>query len=216
LDFREYNRICSIEFADTAITQAWPVGLKTKPQKTKPRKTKKRTGPEEYTGTDCQQFAVWKCTGKFCWFCSEYVSYRDSVIDHIVAKSRADNPTEFQKLLHDLELPSDFNVNGIRNLLPAHHRCNSRKNDRVLSLAAMVELLRRAKRTERRVRKQIHKMEHGHWPTEAKLIFGHALEFEAMSEERAAFLHLVIRVLENWERRIVLFCKFQSRRLEFA
>jgi hypothetical protein len=48
-------------------------------------------------------------------------------IDHIIPERFAENTDELKAVLIEYDLPSDFELNGLNNLLPCHARCNNRK-----------------------------------------------------------------------------------------
>jgi 5-methylcytosine-specific restriction endonuclease McrA len=148
-----------------------------------------------------ERFAIWQANNGFCFYCSQYVDYPDTTIDHIIPIAMAKNPIEFQRLLRSYRLPPNFDVNACYNLLPCHHHCNRQKSDRVFLRAMMLDWLRQAKTNEKRVRACICKMQRDPWRHAAIISFETVLEQETMPKSYAARLHQIIRFLKEWEIR---------------
>lgn len=77
------------------------------------------------------RFAVWECHGKKCWMCNDPLRLLTTVVDHVIPHSLARKPSELARILEDLNLPADFNIDGFENLLPSCAPCNLRKGKRV-------------------------------------------------------------------------------------
>jgi 5-methylcytosine-specific restriction endonuclease McrA len=69
--------------------------------------------------------ALWRTNDGRCFFCGELVTFRELEIDHLIP--RVVNDTKLSELVASLELPVDFHLNHILNLVPTHGGCNRRK-----------------------------------------------------------------------------------------
>ena len=84
---------------------------------------------------EIERVAIWTAHSKRCAYCGEPLKYPDLEIDHILPRSLTKSPAKLKELISQLSLPSDFSITALRNLLPAHRVCNSRKRDRVFNEA---------------------------------------------------------------------------------
>ena len=81
------------------------------------------------------RIAIWRAHEKRCIY-REPVSSRASTIEHIVPESLLDQPAEYQRVRAEYGLLTDFNVNGLTNLVPTHSRpCNLGKGNRIFNPA---------------------------------------------------------------------------------
>lgn len=82
------------------------------------------------------------------------ITYENFDIDHIIPKenSNSENQEDWKRLKSTLKLPSDFELNGILNYVPAGERFNRvRKGNKKLSQSAIEADLRVAKNKAKRV-----------------------------------------------------------------
>jgi 5-methylcytosine-specific restriction endonuclease McrA len=77
------------------------------------------------------RFAVWQCHGAICWMCKEPLRFLATVIDHVIPESLSRRPAELERIIHNLGLPTDFDIDGFENLLPSCAPCNLAKGKRV-------------------------------------------------------------------------------------
>ena len=84
---------------------------------------------------EIERLAIWIAHSKRCGYCGDPLEYKDLEIDHILPASLAKSPEKLQALVLQLTLASDFSISALRNLLPAHGICNSRKRDKVFNEA---------------------------------------------------------------------------------
>jgi hypothetical protein len=84
---------------------------------------------------EIERVAIWTAHSKRCAYCGEPLKYPDLDIDHILPQSLAKDPGKLKELISQLALPPDFSIGALRNLLPAHRICNSKKRDRVFNEA---------------------------------------------------------------------------------
>jgi hypothetical protein len=80
-----------------------------------------------------KRFAIWTAHSKRCAYCEEPLKYSDLEIDHIIPRSLRKKPQELQNLLTQLSLQTNFDLDSLENLLPAHGSCNFRKKANVFS-----------------------------------------------------------------------------------
>ncbi len=76
--------------------------------------------------------ALWHANGNRCFYCQELVAFNDLQIDHLIPQSIP--PGDLSRVLNDLELGLDFNVDSPVNLVPTHSNCNSRKSNSLFSM----------------------------------------------------------------------------------
>jgi 5-methylcytosine-specific restriction endonuclease McrA len=69
--------------------------------------------------------AIWRANERRCFFCGEIVTFAELEIDHLIP--RAVNEAKLAELVTALELPVDFHLDHIVNLVPTHGNCNRRK-----------------------------------------------------------------------------------------
>jgi hypothetical protein len=74
-----------------------------------------------------RRIAIWDAHQRKCIYCSTPIMYDLLEIDHIIPERFANDRIEFERILADYDLPSDFDLNHWNNLLPCHKRCNNRK-----------------------------------------------------------------------------------------
>ena len=89
--------------------------------------------------------AIWRTNDGRCFFCEEAVPFRELEIDHLIP--RVTNTTRLSELMNSLDLPNDFHLDHLLNLVPTHGACNRRKGSNEfteatgdLYLSALVEL----------------------------------------------------------------------------
>lgn len=108
--------------------------------------------------TEAERYAVWSVHQRRCWLCRIPLEYKDTDIDHVVPEKLLAARGELERVLSDLGLPTEFNLNGPENWLPSHPRCNQEKSDRVLFLPVTRYLLDLTIRRAPEVRRQIDRM----------------------------------------------------------
>jgi hypothetical protein len=79
--------------------------------------------------------ALWRANDQRCFYCKELVSFRELEIDHVIAETTP--PERLTLLVEALALGADFDVNCIRNLVPAHNSCNRKKSDTEFSESSL-------------------------------------------------------------------------------
>jgi len=114
--------------------------------------------PEKKRFTAPERYAVWSVHERRCWICRIPLEYRDIEIDHVVPEKLLGVPQEMERVLNDLGLPPEFDINGPENWLPIHPQCNREKSDSVLLLPATSYLLQRISRRAPEVRRKIELM----------------------------------------------------------
>jgi hypothetical protein len=82
-----------------------------------------------------ERIAIWTAHSKRCAYCEEPLKYTDLEIDHIIPRSLRKKPQELHKLLVQLSIHANFDLDSLDNLLPAHGSCNFRKKANVFSQA---------------------------------------------------------------------------------
>jgi 5-methylcytosine-specific restriction endonuclease McrA len=74
-----------------------------------------------------QRRAVWEAWGKRCFYCHEPLKWDDLQLDHVIPKSFTDR-AEQKRLYKEADLPPDFDVEAIDNIVPCCSSCNRRKS----------------------------------------------------------------------------------------
>jgi hypothetical protein len=69
--------------------------------------------------------AIWRANDSRCFFCREVVTFRELEIDHLIP--RAISQSKLTELIVSMELPVDFHLDHMLNLVPTHGDCNRRK-----------------------------------------------------------------------------------------
>ena len=85
--------------------------------------------------------AIWHAHGHRCIYCAELVAFSDLDVDHIVPSHLKDKPEELAKLLNNYGLSSDFDIDGLLNLVPSHRQCNLQKKGRILPKSRALHFL---------------------------------------------------------------------------
>jgi hypothetical protein len=76
-----------------------------------------------------------------CFYCSEPLSWDSMEIDHVIPERLDANPTDRACVFSDLVLPDDWCLTTDQNLVPACHRCNSKKLASLLPTKQLILLL---------------------------------------------------------------------------
>ncbi|MGK4118239.1 HNH endonuclease signature motif containing protein [Lysinibacillus capsici] len=106
------------------------------------------------------KYALWQAYQRRCAICyNDLFNYTDLEIDHIIPKSTQKDEKEFEDVKRRYELPTDFNIDGLENLRPAHHFCNNKKRNKQRTKETMEDLLITAQSKIRDVKKHIRKFE---------------------------------------------------------
>lgn len=102
------------------------------------------------------RIAIWRAHDKRCIYCGEPIAFTNLDIEHIVPESLLKDPQEFARVKTEYGLPADFNLNGLLNLVPAHHRpCNLSKSARVFNAARARYFLEIAETKEAKVARYV-------------------------------------------------------------
>lgn len=153
------------------------------------RRTKKNLTRQE-------KEAIWE-VDRICHYCEHSIDFRDVTIDHLVAKSLARKPKQLQETLRRLGLPPDYDLFDLPNLHACHSRCNSRKKDRPLSDALMMDWCARAAKNAPRIRKRIQQMQTEPSVVGAKRQMQEALKHLPESSSKAKKFRKAIRAIED-------------------
>lgn len=79
--------------------------------------------------------AIWRANSKKCFYCNEYVEFRDLEIDHIIPEKISNE--SFAEIKNKLLLGEEFEINSLKNLVPTHHSCNNKKSDAEFSESSL-------------------------------------------------------------------------------
>lgn len=147
--------------------------------------------------------AMYEIHGPLCARCRRCRELRDLTLDHVIPQYLANHPIEFQKHLHDMGLPPDYDVNAYYNLQLLCHFCNSQKSNRLYPPAVTLDMLRKAGKNAERVRKRVVKMRSAPRRARAILSLGDLLEHDQMSNADSDALQKAIGIIERLEIRVI-------------
>jgi 5-methylcytosine-specific restriction endonuclease McrA len=94
--------------------------------------------------SSAQRYAVWIAHGTTkgttkCWLCYEPIlDVRDLQVDHVIPRQIGSN--ELGRAVEEFGLPSNFDLDGYENLLPAHGRCNLQKHAHLFRATPLIQL----------------------------------------------------------------------------
>lgn len=101
------------------------------------------------------RIAIWRAHAKKCLYCGELINFGELDIDHVIPETLKDDSVELARIVAEFGLPSEFNLNSILNLVPAHRRCNIAKSGQLFNAATARFYLDIASRKEAAVLRQI-------------------------------------------------------------
>jgi hypothetical protein len=104
--------------------------------------------------------AIWLTHNRRCVYCSEPLSFSEVEIDHVIPEVLVGTP-ELPVIIARLDLPPAFDLFSIRNLLPAHRRCNLVKSSKVFDDAAARFFLHRAEGASANIQELVAKKKQG-------------------------------------------------------
>lgn len=81
----------------------------------------------KYRISTLQRLTLWRSFGERCAYSAEPLSYRDLHIDHILPERLIELPEEMQRLIENLGLGAEFEINSYFNWLPVHGKFNRQK-----------------------------------------------------------------------------------------
>lgn len=91
-----------------------------------------------------------------CFYTGSPIDHENLHVDHVIPEKYIDMPDELDKILRDLDLPCNFDLNSIYNLVPTKARTNLQKGDHFEPNDARFYLRQVAKNAEK-VREEIGK-----------------------------------------------------------
>lgn len=97
--------------------------------------------------------AIWRAHERRCIYCAEPVVFADLDVDHIIPSRLKDRPEELANLLDEYSLSTDFDVDGILNLVPSHRHCNLLKHGQILPKSRALHFLSIAESRYERARR---------------------------------------------------------------
>ena len=86
-----------------------------------------------------ERHAVWTVHGERCYMCTHQVDLKSMQVDHVVPESLI-GTQELESVKTQLNLLSDFDINGFENWLPACAPCNRRKSNVVFKPSLLIQL----------------------------------------------------------------------------
>jgi 5-methylcytosine-specific restriction endonuclease McrA len=78
-----------------------------------------------------ERFTVFVTYDECCYLCNEPLSVRSTEIDHVIPEHLLEKPVRLSKVLEQLGLASDFNIQDFGNWMPICGPCNKKKLGRV-------------------------------------------------------------------------------------
>lgn len=102
--------------------------------------------------------AIWSAYNNICFFCGRPLDWSDLHIDHLLPEFLTAVPNIFKQLLVDYELPPEFEINDITNLVPSHSRCNLRKSNELFNKKTTLYYFSITTRTKAKINAEIDKL----------------------------------------------------------
>jgi len=84
--------------------------------------------------------AIWQAHDQRCIYCTELVAFADLDVDHIIPEHLKEKPEQLTNLLNEYGL-SNFDIDGLLNLVPSHRRCNLQKKGQILQKSRALHFL---------------------------------------------------------------------------
>lgn len=116
------------------------------------------------TSDDLVRAALWEAYGKRCFWHGEPIAFAELEVDHLIPESLEKKPLELKKILKSASLPTDYDLQGLQNLVPSCGTCNGKKSAEVYKIPRLISLVQLVERTLPKVNKLIK-------PKKAKLSF---------------------------------------------
>lgn len=91
------------------------------------------------------RLAMWEAYGHRCAYCTRWIMYDAFQIDHVVPQRILGDAELLRTLSEALDLPDEFDYQGLENLIVTCVPCNRRKSDEPLDALPMKLALSRAK-----------------------------------------------------------------------
>jgi hypothetical protein len=85
--------------------------------------------------------AIWHAHDHRCIYCTEFVTFADLDIDHVIPSYLKEQPEELAKLLDEYGLDNEFDVDSLLNLVPSHRHCNLQKKSQILPKSRAIHFL---------------------------------------------------------------------------
>ena len=83
------------------------------------------------------RFALHKAYDCKCFYSGDFISYSEMVLDNLIPKKYTDKPNNLTELIKKYNLPEDFHLNDIYNLVPCKKEYNDLKRDYLLPTTDM-------------------------------------------------------------------------------
>ena len=144
------------------------------------------------------RFALWEVWGQRCAICRVYSLFQNIQTDHLIPESISID--RLAQIREERNLPDDFDVNGLENLVPACSQCNNRKrNDDYSEVLQFDILLRSAKKRKSDVERVVRRFRSNRNIVESvELISRVNLGEESNQELLAPFIESVTEDLYSW------------------
>ncbi len=95
------------------------------------------------------RLALWEVWGQRCAICRVYSLFQNIQADHLIPKTISID--RLAQIREERDLPDDFDVNGLENLVPACSQCNRRKSNDDYSEVLQFDILLRSAKKENRM-----------------------------------------------------------------
>jgi 5-methylcytosine-specific restriction endonuclease McrA len=73
--------------------------------------------------------SIWKCYRHKCYYCKEFIEFKDMQIDHIIPSIYRREPERFTLALRSIGKEEGFEIDSLQNFIPACRTCNGEKGD---------------------------------------------------------------------------------------
>ncbi|WP_281023607.1 HNH endonuclease signature motif containing protein [Minwuia sp. IMCC4030] len=88
-----------------------------------------------------ERFSVFSTHGPKCYLCKEPIDFQSMHVDHIIPEALLDDKEELERVVLELGLPEDFEVNSYENWMPSCAGCNLKKGQIVFKKSLMVQTI---------------------------------------------------------------------------
>lgn len=120
---------------------------------------------------------------KRCPYCSEIIRWPELECEHIIPQSLEGDRPKLEGLLRDLGLASNYSLDSLDNLLPAHRRCNQQKSNHA-ELGYLIHFRSLARRKLERVQALLEEEKQLDVADEGLVSISHSVDAGALDPEQ--------------------------------
>lgn len=102
--------------------------------------------------------ALWNAYNCICFYCNRPLDWGDLQIDHIIPEYLTSDQKKLNQIRVKYELPKDFEINDLCNLVPSHSKCNQRKSDELFAKTPTLFFLSLTLKNKTKIEAEIEKL----------------------------------------------------------